>query len=54
MPDTTDLLNDVISSDASTFESNFNDIMAERVREAIETKYAEMYPGAAEEVDEEQ
>tara|TARA_Y100000385_G_C13098588_1_gene642931 strand:- start:2615 stop:2821 length:207 start_codon:yes stop_codon:yes gene_type:complete len=42
-----ELIKHAIDKDASSFESKFDDIMADKMTSAIETKYADMY-GASE------
>ena len=48
-----ELIRHAIEKDATGFESKFDDIMADKMTSAIETKYADMYPsGKVEEIEE--
>ena len=48
-----DLIKHAMDKDATEFESKFQDIMADKMTSAIETKYADMYPsGKVEEIEE--
>jgi hypothetical protein len=38
-----ELIQHAVQKDASSFEAQFNDIMADRMTAAIETKYAAMF-----------
>jgi hypothetical protein len=43
-----ELIQQAVQKDASNFEAKFNDIMADRVTAAIETKYASMFSPTSE------
>ncbi len=48
-----DLIKHAMDKDATEFESKFQDIMADKMTSAIETKYADIYPsGKVEEIEE--
>tara|TARA_B110000967_G_scaffold169831_1_gene179479 strand:- start:80 stop:247 length:168 start_codon:yes stop_codon:yes gene_type:complete len=43
-----DLIKSAMDKDAGTFESSFNNIMADKMATAIETKYDSMFGASAE------
>ena len=47
-----DLIKHAMDKDATEFESKFQDIMADKMTSAIETKYADMFGASEVEVEE--